>query len=168
MHLHILFCPSESVAPNGSQLPTAQLALSLDDGEQHLCAGFVQTEIERYAEELEEAAPPREDESEDEDSGVDHTDDEATKAKGKKKGKGKQSKQDATGEDLSFRKLGLVLTLNSSSSHNVIRSTRERICLHWRHGHFLACDQSWCHPLPTCGYPPHPLRETRTRFRPMR
>lgn len=96
MHLHILFCPGETTTANGNQLPTAQIALSLSEEDQHRFAGFVQTEIERYAEELEEAAPPREEESEDEDSGVDQTEDEG-KAKGKRKGKGKQTKQDATG-----------------------------------------------------------------------
>ncbi|KAI0672301.1 hypothetical protein C8Q78DRAFT_1026321 [Trametes maxima] len=58
--LHILFCPSETTAPDGSRLPTAALPLSLDDEVQYRCAGFVQAEIERYAEEIAEAAPEEE------------------------------------------------------------------------------------------------------------
>lgn len=162
MHLHILFCPAESVAPNGSQLPTAQLALSLTEEEQHLYAGFVQTEIERYAEELEESAPPHEDESEDDDSGVDQSDDEG-KAKGKKKGKGKQSKG-TTGRDIPLFDVVLSLTVDDSSSDNLVCSIGEGVCLHRRHGYFPARYQSRCHPLPTCGHPPHALRTAGSCF----
>lgn len=103
MHLHILFCPTESTAPDGGQLPTAQLALSLSEEEQHRCAGFVHTEIERYGEELEEYSPRGDDGSEDDESGADQSDDDG-KVKGKKKGKGRQppvpSKQHVTGQCL--------------------------------------------------------------------
>lgn len=57
MNLHVLFCPTETVGPDGSAFPTAPLALSLDDEVQYRCAGFIQAEIERYAEELGETVP---------------------------------------------------------------------------------------------------------------
>ncbi|KAH9934133.1 uncharacterized protein B0H18DRAFT_1207681 [Fomitopsis serialis] len=68
MNLHILFCPTQSIAPDGSRLPTASLPLSLDDETQYRCAGYIQAAIERYADELEEASPSegrRSDEDED-------------------------------------------------------------------------------------------------------
>ncbi|OCH94580.1 hypothetical protein OBBRIDRAFT_747233 [Obba rivulosa] len=52
MNLHILFCPSQSIASDGSLLPTSALPLTMDDEVQYRCAGFVESEIERYAEEL--------------------------------------------------------------------------------------------------------------------
>ena len=52
MNLHVLFCPTETVGPDGSSFPTAPLALSLDDEVQYRCAGFIQAEIERYVEEF--------------------------------------------------------------------------------------------------------------------
>ena len=57
MHLHILFSTSASQDSNGTLLPTARLSLSLDDDAQCLCASFIQTEVERFAEELESASP---------------------------------------------------------------------------------------------------------------
>ncbi|KZT04963.1 uncharacterized protein LAESUDRAFT_702953 [Laetiporus sulphureus 93-53] len=85
MNLHILFCPAQSIAPDGSRLPTASLALSLDDEVQYRCAGFIQAEIERYADELEEAGPAREGSSdEDEESDSSRLGDEAQAKAGKK------------------------------------------------------------------------------------
>ena len=49
MNLHILFSPSQG---DGNALPTAALALKLSEEVQARCTGFVQAEIERYAEEL--------------------------------------------------------------------------------------------------------------------
>lgn len=66
MHLHILFSASASQDSNGTLLPTARLPLSLDDEAQCRCASFMQTEVERFAEELESTSsadsPRREDE----------------------------------------------------------------------------------------------------------
>ncbi|CDO77437.1 hypothetical protein BN946_scf184857.g44 [Trametes cinnabarina] len=62
--LHILFCPSETTMPDGTRLPTAALPLSLDDEVQYRCAGFVQSEIERYAEEIAEPSSEEADGSE--------------------------------------------------------------------------------------------------------
>ncbi len=91
MNLHILFCPAQSIAPDGSPLPTAFLALTLEDETQYRCAGFVQAEIERYAEELDELSPPSEEGSDENDSDGQETENEAQpKAKKSKKAKGKQ------------------------------------------------------------------------------
>ena len=57
MTLHILFASSAEEDAEGKPLPLSSLALSLSDELQYRCAGFVQAEIERYAEELEESKP---------------------------------------------------------------------------------------------------------------
>ena len=84
MNLHILFCqPSE-----GTVLPTSVLAITLADEVQYRCAGFVQAEIERYADALEEESPEEEDE--DEESDRDSEDEGKSKRKKAKKVKGKK------------------------------------------------------------------------------
>ena len=89
MHIHILFCPAQSVGADGKALPTASLALSLDKEIQERCAGFVQSEIERYSEEL-EAETPRDDDSDSDKSGSDTDQEDNAKTKKGKKGKGKE------------------------------------------------------------------------------
>lgn len=90
MNLHILFCPAQTVAPDGSDLPTAALALTLDDEAQYRCAGFVQAEIERYAEELDENKSEDGD-SDEQDSEREQSEEErGAKAARSKKSKGKQ------------------------------------------------------------------------------
>ncbi|KAJ7701757.1 hypothetical protein B0H17DRAFT_1127998 [Mycena rosella] len=80
VNLHILFGPAE------------QLSIALDDEVQFRCAGYVQAEIERYAETLVEPEEGEQDDEEDEDeekendSGDEGSDD---GDEGKKKGKGK-------------------------------------------------------------------------------
>lgn len=91
MNLHILFCPAQSTAPDGSLLPTASLALTLDDETQYRCAGFVQAEIERYAEELDEISQAEEDVSEEEGTDDQAEDDKPAKAKKNNKKKGKHA-----------------------------------------------------------------------------
>ncbi|KAF9817346.1 hypothetical protein IEO21_03487 [Rhodonia placenta] len=106
MNLHILFCPSQSVAPDGSRLPTAALPLSLDDEVQYRCAGFIQAEIERYAEELEDALPAAERGSEDEEQSGDSQSEEERPTKGGKTtagtGKGKRSARKRPSGSLSY------------------------------------------------------------------
>ncbi|KAI0752734.1 hypothetical protein C8Q80DRAFT_1248983 [Daedaleopsis nitida] len=85
--LHILFCATETTAPDGSRLPTAALPLSLDDEVQYRCAGFVQAEIERYAEEFAPAAPEEHASSEEEDEEDEPEPEEPAKGK---KGRGKK------------------------------------------------------------------------------
>ncbi len=90
MNLDILFCPAQTVAPDGSDLPTAALALTLDDETQYRCAGFVQAEIERYAEELDENKSEDGD-SDEQDSEREQSEEErGAKAARSKKSKGKQ------------------------------------------------------------------------------
>lgn len=87
--MHILFCAAEIVAPDGSRLPTAALPLSLDDEVQYRCAGFVQAEIERFAEEIAPAAV-EEDESSGEDNEEEEEEVEVENTKKGKKGRGKK------------------------------------------------------------------------------
>jgi cohesin complex subunit SA-1/2 len=64
MNLHILFCSSQATAPDGQALPTAPLALQLDEEVQHRCAGFIQASIEQYAELLEDGSAAQEEQNE--------------------------------------------------------------------------------------------------------
>ena len=50
LDLHVLFASTDAVDPDGKPLPIASLALTLDDEVQYRCAGYIQAEIERYAE----------------------------------------------------------------------------------------------------------------------
>ncbi|KAF8902622.1 hypothetical protein CPB84DRAFT_1961568 [Gymnopilus junonius] len=52
--LHILFSSTNSYSLDGTPQPIASLALSLDDETQHRCAGYIQAEIERYADFLDD------------------------------------------------------------------------------------------------------------------
>lgn len=94
MNLHILFCPAQTVAPDGSMLPTAALALNLDGETQQRCAGFVQTEIERYAEVISDDQPADRDSS-DLGSCVDQSEDE-----GQKKLNGAKRKKGAKNDEI--------------------------------------------------------------------
>ena len=49
MNLHILFAPVQAT-DDVAVPPTAAMPLTLDEETQYRCAGFVQAEIERYAE----------------------------------------------------------------------------------------------------------------------
>ena len=77
-------------------MPTAALPLSLDDEVQYLCAGFVQSEIERYAEETAETVPEEHESSDGEDD-VDEEPVPEEQPKGKKGrgGKGKAAAKSA-------------------------------------------------------------------------
>ncbi|KDQ56870.1 hypothetical protein JAAARDRAFT_36349 [Jaapia argillacea MUCL 33604] len=55
INIHILFCPSQTLAADGSPLATAALPLTFDDEVQYRLAGFIQAEVERYAEELDDS-----------------------------------------------------------------------------------------------------------------
>ncbi|GBE83439.1 hypothetical protein SCP_0504880 [Sparassis crispa] len=90
MHLHTLFYPGASIAPDGSRLPTASLPLELGDEVQYRCAGFVQAEIEHYAEQLEELTPAHDGQNEENDASDSNESDSAVPAKKKNTGKGKQ------------------------------------------------------------------------------
>ncbi|KAF8062324.1 hypothetical protein FPV67DRAFT_1508040 [Lyophyllum atratum] len=90
LDLHVLFSPAGTT--DGDPLPTATVSISLDDEVQYRCAGYIQAEIERYAETLDVA--DAEDEQEQKGSGDESGDEEpAIDADGKpvKAGKGKKS-----------------------------------------------------------------------------
>jgi cohesin complex subunit SA-1/2 len=50
LDLHVLFASTNPFDPDGNPLQIASLALTLDDEVQYRCAGYIQAEIERYAE----------------------------------------------------------------------------------------------------------------------
>ncbi|KIL63611.1 hypothetical protein M378DRAFT_107004 [Amanita muscaria Koide BX008] len=50
LDLHVLFSPVSAVDGDGGLLPTAVAPLTLEDEIQYRCAGYMQAEIERYAE----------------------------------------------------------------------------------------------------------------------
>ncbi|KDR77313.1 hypothetical protein GALMADRAFT_267467 [Galerina marginata CBS 339.88] len=54
--LHVLFSSTNTFSPDGDPLPIASLALNLDDEVQYRCAGYIQAEIERYADFLDDNA----------------------------------------------------------------------------------------------------------------
>lgn len=108
MNIHILFCPARTIAADGGLLPTASLALSLDDEVQYRCAGFIQAEIELFSEDIGAELSPADDAS---DEGLtsegenQETDDElkgrdgkvGKVAKGGARGKGRFLKLDVEG-----------------------------------------------------------------------
>lgn len=48
--LHVLFSASQTVSADGVPLPSAAVALTMEDEVQYRCAGYIQAEMERYAE----------------------------------------------------------------------------------------------------------------------
>lgn len=99
MNLHVLFCPTETVGADGASLPIASLALGLDDEVQYRCAGFIQAEIERYAEELGESTAS-------DDKGNDIDESSGSEVENALPVKGKRSKKPAQEDEL----LGLWFT----------------------------------------------------------
>ncbi|KAH6910734.1 cohesin subunit [Coprinopsis sp. MPI-PUGE-AT-0042] len=54
LNIHVLFMPDQPPQPDGSPSPLSDVGVILDDEIQYRCAGYIQAEIERYAEYLEE------------------------------------------------------------------------------------------------------------------
>ncbi|KAG5728111.1 Cohesin subunit psc3 [Termitomyces sp. T112] len=52
LDLHVLFAPGATYDANGNPSPMASISITLDDEVQYRCAGYVQAEIERYADTL--------------------------------------------------------------------------------------------------------------------
>ena len=50
----MLYSSASAISPDGTPLPISSLALTLDDEVQYRCAGYIQAEIERYAEFLDD------------------------------------------------------------------------------------------------------------------
>jgi cohesin complex subunit SA-1/2 len=90
MAIQILFCPERAV---DGPIPSTSLVLTLDDEVQYRCAGYIQAEIERYAEDVDGGKR----DTVDSDDGRSSDDDEETEnepEKGKKgAGKGKKTPQ---------------------------------------------------------------------------
>ncbi|EGO01292.1 hypothetical protein SERLA73DRAFT_87834, partial [Serpula lacrymans var. lacrymans S7.3] len=89
MNLHILFCPTQAITADGQPLPTASLAMELDDEVQYRCAGYIQSEIEQYSEQFDDAGPAIADDSESNRS--DSSDDEGVTVKKTAKSKGSKT-----------------------------------------------------------------------------
>jgi cohesin complex subunit SA-1/2 len=99
MDLHILFCPSTTTGPDGTKLDSAPTSLSLDDEVQYRCAGFIQAEIERFQEHLEEMYPSPDDSDESDNGGGTETE-AATKKLKKTKGKKQKTKPNSTSKGI--------------------------------------------------------------------
>jgi cohesin complex subunit SA-1/2 len=84
----------QTVAADGEPFPMASLLLTLDDEVQYRCAGYVQAEIERFAEGVDDDAGSRDGDSTDESD--EEKDGDAAPVKGKKgkDGKGKKATKD--------------------------------------------------------------------------
>lgn len=91
LDLHVLFAPGATHDANGNPSPIAAISITLDDEVQYRCAGYIQAEIERYADTLTSASDDNEQvqnqsggESEDEQPAED-ADGTAKRSKGKKR-----------------------------------------------------------------------------------
>lgn len=115
MNLHVLFAPEVTDPAGPSPSPvSAMRALTLDDEVQYRCAGFVQAEIERFAEELAENGQGDEhgqggDEDEDDESQHSELEeDEPALSKKKKGAKAKKSKKGARKREISTYSVGAL------------------------------------------------------------
>ena len=83
MDLHVLFSAKQTLSADGNPLPIASLALSMDDEVQYCCAGYIQAEIDRYAEFLDDNADEDDNQKSDADelSGDENEENPATKKK---------------------------------------------------------------------------------------
>ncbi|KAI0342546.1 hypothetical protein BDW22DRAFT_1357931 [Trametopsis cervina] len=90
MNIYILFCPTQTVSVDGSLLPTAALPLTMDEENQNKCAGFVQADIERYAEELHDDGSTAS-VSDGSESDTEHSDEGQGNTRRSKKSKGKRA-----------------------------------------------------------------------------
>jgi hypothetical protein len=128
MTIHILFANGQPIAQLGDDTE-GDLVLPLDDETQYRCAGFIQAEIDKFAENLDLLAPTEGSEDGGSDLGS-STEGEAPKAKGRKKRKGQTIMVASTPSNGQFHKLDMLvlerLSLNSSSTFR----PSTRICLH--------------------------------------
>lgn len=87
-----MFSSTNAFSPDGTPLPIAELALQLDDETQYRCAGYIQAEIERYAEFLDDEDDEDKSQKSD-DEGSDDDNDDAPVANGDKPVKSRKSKK---------------------------------------------------------------------------
>lgn len=102
IHLHILFCPVQTVAADGGPLPTASISITLDDEVQYRCAGFIQAEIERYADEIDgfsQGTHLEKDDNDDEGTSDEDSHDEAGTTGKKKKTSGAKKGENRLGKN---------------------------------------------------------------------
>lgn len=95
LNFHILFSSPEESGPYHALLTRSNLELTLSDEAQYRLAGFVQSEIERYAEELADERPRA---AKGDLADTDNSDDEVIPVPRKGKGKGKKSQKNAEGK----------------------------------------------------------------------
>jgi cohesin complex subunit SA-1/2 len=105
LDLHVLFAAPDP--QEGTTLPTATVSLSLDDEVQYRCAGYIQAEIERYAESLGfGATDDKDDDDEGErESGAEESSDggQGDETKKAKLGKGKKALKEGSSLTLIFK-----------------------------------------------------------------
>ncbi|RDB23493.1 Cohesin subunit psc3 [Hypsizygus marmoreus] len=96
LDLHVLFTAGQTVDADGAPLPIASVALSLDDEVQYRCAGYIQAEIERYADTLDNGTDEADAEAKDsdEDSSNEEREDDASAEKRRKGQQGRKSPAD--------------------------------------------------------------------------
>lgn len=159
MNLHILFVPVQAAGTEDATVSsTAVLPLTLDEETQHRCAGFIQAEVERYADEIEELSPPP---SEGSDEEADKSGDEEPVANRRKKGK-KTTQNRVTSEYSSYRATA-ILIVNCHSRNSFIIGAR--VHLHGYYHHLFACDPCRRDTLPALFCTICPLRQARTVVR---
>jgi cohesin complex subunit SA-1/2 len=127
LDLYVLFSPINAVDQEGAPLPTALVPLTLDDEIQYRCAGYMQAEIERYAElvsETEDKKQPGEKESgsESEDSTVEKPQ--------KAKKQPAQTTKNAEKESTLLVLVDIVFLIGFDSGYPVSRGARRRISVH--------------------------------------
>lgn len=146
LDLHVLFSSKQTVAADGSPLPTASVALEMDDEVQYRCAGYIQAEIERYADTLADEAGDDDDGGDDEDEDDEGPDGDNTPGSKKKKQKStvtKTKKAEKEGE-ASLRLTSRIFSLVPYCSRcDIPRASRPGIRLHRCSVNFLACHSCW-------------------------
>lgn len=161
MTLHVLFCSAETLAADGLPLPTASLSLTLDDEVQYRCAGYVQAEIERYAEQLDDGSPAtREKGKSDPDSSSDEDDRQPTKAKGKAAAGAEPANGGTSSTSFAIMKVDtlLIILYFSTAAYEVQIEARVRV--HERCLRLPASNLRRGHPDPARRRLARPLRPT--------
>uniref|UniRef100_D8Q7N8 SCD domain-containing protein n=1 Tax=Schizophyllum commune (strain H4-8 / FGSC 9210) TaxID=578458 RepID=D8Q7N8_SCHCM len=68
LNIHVLFATGQTRAADGAVLPLASIPVTLDDEVQYRCAGFIQAEVEQYAESMGRGQKPINDDGSDSES----------------------------------------------------------------------------------------------------
>ena len=68
LNIHVLFATGQTRAADGAVLPLASIPVTLDDEVQYRCAGFIQAEVEQYAESMGRGPKPINDDGSDSES----------------------------------------------------------------------------------------------------